>query len=116
MTEKPQFWWFWGPIYWDFGEKIAKIPDTPSSFFDDFLTILRSGYTGDRTRYTGKMAFFHRKGSKIGYFSHISLCAKFNRFFIILGGVQLDQSYIRENTTCWSTGNRCSTGKGWVSL
>ena len=25
-----------GPIYWDFGVKIAKIPDTSSAFFVDF--------------------------------------------------------------------------------
>ena len=64
MTEKPRFWWFWGLIYWDFWEKIAKIPDTPSSFFDDFLTILRSGYTGGRTRYTGKQLIFDKNRVK----------------------------------------------------
>ena len=64
MTEKPQFWWFWGPIYWDFGEKIAKIPDTSSAFFVDFLGSLKPGYTGDRTRYTGKRTFLTKNRVK----------------------------------------------------
>ena len=34
----------------------------------------------------GEMVDFQRKGVKNRDFSHISLCAKFNRFFIILGG------------------------------
>ena len=27
---------FWSPIYWDFGEKTTKNPDTSSAFFEDF--------------------------------------------------------------------------------
>ena len=39
-AKNPSFWWFWGvwrgPIYWNFGQKITKNPDTSSAFFEGF--------------------------------------------------------------------------------
>ena len=83
MTKKPRFWWFWRSHILGLGSKNREKPWYLISVFWRFLTF---GYTGDRTRYTGKTGIFTENGVKIGHFSHISLCAKFNRFFIILGG------------------------------
>ena len=81
-----------GPIYWDLGQKITKNPDTSSSFFEVFFGNFEPLYTGDRTPYTGKIGNFTEIRVKNRDFSHISLCAKFNRFFIILGGGSVDTS------------------------
>ena len=71
-----------GPIYWDLEEKSPKNPYTSSAFFGVF-------FGNFEPLYTGKTGNFGEIGSKItifGYFSGFLLGAKFNRFFIILGG------------------------------
>ena len=87
MTEKPRFWWFLGsggvPYTGILGKKSPKnlIPHQRFSWIFDLWI-----YGGSDPIY-GDLGQKHSFWSKIGYFSHISLCAKFNRFFIILGGV-----------------------------
>ena len=99
MTEKPRIWWFWGSHILGFGSKNREKPWYLISVFWRFLTF---GYTGDRTRYTGIWVKNTVFWSKIGFFSHILLSAKFNRFFIILGGGRSagPDRYIRNKKNC----------------
>ena len=80
-----------GPIYWDLDQKIAKNPNTSSSFFVVFLENFGPLYTGKLV----KNPVLGSKSGKKHRFLHILLCAKFNRFFIILGGGHV-WPYIRE--------------------
>ena len=64
----------------------GKIPQKPWYLISVFRGFLTFGYTGDRTPYTGKMANFTEIRVKNRVFSYFLLGAKFNRFFIILGG------------------------------
>ena len=86
QTKNRGFWWFWRSHIRGFSGKIPQKPWYLISVFRGFLTF---GYTGDRTRYTGKWSIFTENQVKIGFFGDfkgILLHAKFNRFFIILGG------------------------------
>ena len=70
-------------------EKTTKNADEVSGFFTLFLAIFRPVYTGIFVKnpvFGLKLANFEEKSG----FYRFSLSAKFNRFFIILGGVQLD--------------------------
>ena len=61
-----------------------------------FLKVFDLRIYGGSDPIYGKKVIFDQKSVKNTVFKYFSLGAKFNRFFIILGGVQLDQSYIRE--------------------
>ena len=59
----------------------------------------------------GKKVIFDQKSGKNTVFKNFSLCAKFNRFFIILGGGGPKDHRIYEEQIYGSTGNRLQTGK-----
>ena len=72
-----------GPIYWDLDQKTTKNADEVSGFLRVFFGLFRPVYTGNLR----KNPVFGLKSVIFGQNLNFSLSAKFNRFFIILGGV-----------------------------
>ena len=62
---------FGGPIYWDFGQKITKNPDTPSSFFEVFFG---SDIRGIGPDIRGKWGISPKLGQNRVFFTYFTMC------------------------------------------